>query len=83
MDGDVLAELRAIRGEIQALRETTAKSASREDLNAYVRNETFDAYVAHQRGIIESWRGWWPGVVATVALLWNLIGPYVHLGVKP
>lgn len=84
VDVAVLAELRAIREQITKLAEKVGAAATRDevkrDLDDYVTKREFDAHVtAHQR-LLDGWRGWLPIVVSGVALLWIMVGPYVHFG---
>ena len=82
VDGEVLAELRAIRQEIHELAERVGNAATREELGDYVTREVFDAHVEGHRRVVDGWRGWVPIGIASFAVFWNLIGPYVHIGVR-
>lgn len=80
VDAAVLEELRAIRGEIHDLAEKVGQSATRDDLDDYVRKDVFDAHVSGHQRLLDGWRGWLPIGLAAFAILWNVIGPYVHFG---
>lgn len=80
VSGAMLEELRAIRSEIQSLRETVANAPTREELNAYLPRETFDTYVKERERT--SWRQTVPIWLAGVAVLWTVVGPYVHFGMR-
>ena len=82
VDEAVLAELRGIREQIQGLSEKLGNAAMRDDLADYVRKEAFDAHVGGHQRLIEGWRGWLPVVIACFAVLWNVVGPYIHVGVR-
>lgn len=80
VDVAVLQELRAIREEISKLAEKVGRSATREDLDDYVRQEEFRAHVEGHRRVIDGWRGWLPIALASGAILWNLLGgPHLAL----
>jgi hypothetical protein len=80
IDGEVLAELRAIREEIHSLSERVADAATREDLDAYVTKEVFDAHVSAGRRAADLWNRWLPIGIAVCAFAWAIIGPYIHFG---
>lgn len=82
VDGEVLAELRAIREEIHALSERVAGAATREDLDGYVTKEIFDAHVASGQRAADLWNRWLPIGIACCAFLWAIIGPYIHFGLR-
>ncbi len=79
----VLAELRAIRAEIHDLAERVGQSATRTDLDQYIRKDVFlEATAGHQqafadhlrwhRSLGEGWRVWAPFVLAGAAFLWSV-----------
>ena len=80
----MLAELRAIREDLgkklDTLAEKVGESATRDDLEDYVRKDVFSAHVAEHQRMIEGWRGWLPIALSAFALLWIVVGPYVHFG---
>ena len=61
VDGNaMLAELRAIRQELQHQSEMIGKSATRDDLKNYVTVDLFRHHLeSHQKGL-ENWRTWLP-----------------------
>ena len=61
VDGNaMLAELRAIRQELQHQSEMIGKSATRDDLKNYVTVDLFRHHLeSHQKGL-ENWRPWLP-----------------------
>lgn len=73
VSSEMLAELRAIRGEIHDLTEKVGLAATREDLKGYVTQEVFDAAQAEHRRRVEGWRGWLPIWISAAALLLNLL----------
>lgn len=77
IDGEVLAELRAIREEIHGLSERVAQSATREDLADYVTKEVFQAHVESGRRATDLWNRWGSTALAGVAVVWSVVGPYV------
>lgn len=89
IDGEVLAELRGIRGDlqnlgerVQNLAERVAQSATREDLDDYVTKEVFNAHVSSSVRAGDLLRGWLPIGIATFALLWSVVSPYIHFGAR-
>ena len=78
VNGEVLAELRAIREEIHALTERVAASATREDLQSYVTKEVFDAHVVASQRANDVWYRWAPSVVGGLAVLWAIVGQHIH-----
>ena len=76
IDGEVLAELRAIRVEIQKLTERVAQSATREDLADYVTKEVFAAHVESGRRATDLWNRWGSTALAGAAVLWSIFGPH-------
>lgn len=79
MDGEVLAELRAIREEIHALSERVADAATREDLKGYVTQQQFDDHVAGEGGKKADWRWWASFGMAGGAVVVSLISSHVGL----
>ncbi len=77
VDGEVLAELRAIREEIHALSERVANAASRDDLRDYVTQQQFDDHVAAHSGRIADWRWWAAFGMSGAAMLLSL---FAHVG---
>jgi hypothetical protein len=82
IDGEVLAELRAIREEIHSLSERVAGAATREDLDDYVTKEVFDAHVASGQRATDLWNRWLPIGIAVCAFIWAILGPYVHFAAR-
>ena len=76
----MLAELRAIREEISKLSDKVGAAATREDLKGYVTRGEFETHVAGHQRVMEGWRGWLPIALSAFALLWIVVGPYVHFG---
>ncbi len=83
MDEAVLAELRAIRGEIQQLAQRIGLAATREDLGRYLPRDLFDEHVRdHERGV-EGWRFWGPFVLSGIALALVLLqSAGIHLAAR-
>jgi hypothetical protein len=69
VDEAVLAELRAIRMEIQRLAQRVGESAPRAELEHYVRREVFDGHLRDHTMEVEGWRFWGPFVLSGIALL--------------
>lgn len=82
VDSAVLAELRAIRAEISKLADRVGESATRDELKGYVTRGEFEAHVAGHQRVVEGWRGWLPIALSACALLWVVVGPYVHFGAR-
>lgn len=69
----MLAELRAIRQELQHQSEMIGKSATREDLKNYVTVDLFKHHLeSHQKGL-ENWRTWLPWAVGTGIALFEIL----------
>ena len=79
VDGEVLAELRAIREEIHALSERVAQAASREDLKGYVTQQQFEDHVAAHDGKMADWRWWAAFGMSVVAVIISTISAHVGL----
>ncbi|HZC07766.1 MAG TPA: hypothetical protein VE338_19165 [Ktedonobacterales bacterium] len=79
VDGEVLAELRAIREEIHALSERVADAATREDLKGYVTQQQFDDHIAGEDGKVLGWRWWATMGMSSAAILLSLISSHVGL----
>lgn len=59
----MLAELRAIRLQLEHMSERIGQAATREDLKNYVTGEVFRHHLeSHQKGL-ENWRTWLPWAV--------------------
>ena len=79
VDGEVLAELRAIRGELRALADRLALAASREDLKGYVTQKQFDDHVASHDGKKADWRWWAAFGLSAGAILLSILSAHVGL----
>ena len=79
VDGEVLAELRAIREEIHALSERVAQAASREDLKGYVTQQQFGDHVGAHEGEVVGWRWWATLGMSAAAIVLSLLSAHVGL----
>lgn len=80
VDGEVLAELRAIRQELQHMSERVANAATREELDAYVTRDAFDAHVLQGQRLADLWQRWVPTGLSAFAIGWAIFGPHIHFG---
>lgn len=79
VDGEVLAELRAIREEIHALSERVAQAASREDLKLYVTRDQFEDHVTADAGKKADWR-WWVTLGVSISAILLTLASANHIG---
>ena len=79
VDGEVLAELRAIRMEIKGLSDRVADSATREDLKGYVTQKAFDDHVAAEGNKKADWRWWASFGMAAGAIVVSLMSAHIGL----
>ena len=79
IDGEVLAELRAIRAEIAGLSERVALAASRDDLKSYVTQQQFEDHVRGHDGQKADWRWWAAFGLSAAAILLSLLSAHVSL----
>ena len=82
VDGEVLAELRAIREEIHSLSERVALAASRDDLKLYVTREQFDDHLAAETVKKADWRWWATLGVSLTAIFMALASAHVGLIIR-
>lgn len=82
MDGEVLAELRAIREEIHALSERVADAATREDLKGYVTQQQFDDHVTGEDSKVLGWRWWATMGMSGAAILFSLVSSHIGLTLR-
>lgn len=69
VDEAVLAELRAIRAEIQQLARRVGESATRQDLHSYLPVDAFRAHERQHERAAQGWRFWGPFVLSSCSML--------------
>jgi hypothetical protein len=74
VDGDaMLAELRAIREQIEHLGERLGQAATREELKNYVTADVFKHHLESHAKASENWRVWLPWAVTIVLGLFEIL----------